>query len=108
MMKNTTSVMVRAKSQFNENNMADHIDKALAFLESTQKLGEQLIAAENQQKFMISRMLDLKKAEATDSDEYAQLDSRSKSLQAMIDKYRPLYLERMEMIKEVKKSHDKR
>ncbi|MBM6993482.1 MAG: hypothetical protein I3J02_09505 [Prevotella sp.] len=79
----------------------DHIDRAQQFLDSLQRLGAQLKAAENQQKIYLSRMLDLKKEGQTDSEEYADLDSKSKSLQEIIDKYRPIYLERMEMVKQV-------
>ena len=39
----------------------NHIDKALAFMESLEKLGNQLKAAEEHQKQLISRLLDLKK-----------------------------------------------
>lgn len=79
-----------------------HIDKALAFMESLEKLGSQLKAAEEQQKHFIARMLELKKANQTESDEYAELSQKSKSLQdIIIDKWRPIYLERMEMVKSV-------
>lgn len=78
-----------------------HIDKALAFMESLEKLGNQLKAAEEQQKHFIARMLELKKANQTESDEYAELSQKSKSLQDIIDKWRPIYLERMEMVKSV-------
>lgn len=74
-----------------------HIDKALAFMESLEKLGSQLKAAEEH----IARMLELKKANQTESDEYAELSQKSKSLQDIIDKWRPIYLERMEMVKSV-------
>ena len=69
----------------------NHIDKALAFMESLEKLGNQLNA----------RMLDLKKENLTDGEEYAELSQKSKSLQDIIDKWRPIYLERMEMVKSV-------
>jgi hypothetical protein len=78
----------------------DHIDRTQAFLDSLLRLGQQLKAAENQQKFYISRMLELKKDGQTDAKEYADLDAKSKSLQEIIDKYRPIYLERMEMEKD--------
>lgn len=81
----------------------DHIDKALAFIEQTQKLGDQLKKAEEQQKFMLGRMIDLKVTNQTDSKEYAELSARSKGLQDMIDKWRPIYLERTELLKEVKR-----
>ena len=83
----------------------NHIDKALAFIEGVQKLGKQLSAAEQHQKAMLSRMLDLKKEGKTDTDEYAELNSKSKGLQDLIDKWRPIYLERMEMLKEVRDKH---
>lgn len=51
----------------------NHIDKALAFMESLEKLGNQLKAAEEHQKQLIARMLDLKKENLTDGEEYAEL-----------------------------------
>ena len=90
----------------------DHIDRTQAFLESLLRLGNQLKAAENQQKFYISRMLELKKDGQTDTKEYADLDAKTKSLQQIIDKYRPIYLERMEMVKKAtaiaKRRHNKK
>lgn len=80
----------------------NHIDKALAFIESVEKLGNQLSAAEQHQKAMLSRMLDLKKEGKTDGDEYAELSNKSKGLQDIIDKWRPIYLERMEMLKDIR------
>lgn len=79
----------------------NHIDKALAFMESLEKLGKQLRLTEEHQKQLIARMLDLKKEGKTDGDEYAELSTQSKSLQDIIDKWRPIYLERMEMVKSV-------
>ena len=86
----------------------NHIDKALAFLESLEKLGTQLKAAEENQKHLIARMLELKKTGETDSEEYADLSTKSKGLQDIIDKWRPIYLERMEMVKSVKMAKRKR
>ncbi len=86
----------------------NHIDKALAFLESLEKMGNQLKAAEEHQKQLIARMLDLKKAGNTDGEEYAELSNQSKGLQDIIDKWRPIYLERMEMVKSVKIAKRKR
>ena len=86
----------------------NHIDKALAFLESLEKLGTQLKAAEENQKHLIARMLELKKSDETDSEEYADLSTKSKGLQDIIDKWRPIYLERMEMVKSVKMAKRKR
>ena len=74
----------------------DHLDKAQAFLDSLQRLGAQLKAAEDRQRFYLAEMLQLKQA---DSDEYNELNSKSQSLQALIDKFRPIYLERLEMAK---------
>lgn len=76
----------------------DHIDRTQAFLDSILRLGKQLAAAENQQKFYVNRMLQLKRDGQTDTKEYADLDAKSKSLQEIINKYRPVYLERMEMV----------
>lgn len=81
----------------------NHIDKALAFMESLEKLGNQLKAAEEHQKLLLGRMLELKKENQTDSEEYAQLSQKSKGLQDIIDKWRPIYLERMEMVKGIQK-----
>ncbi len=81
----------------------NHIDKALAFMESLEKLGNQLKAAEDHQKLLLGRMLNLKKDGKTDSDEYAQLSQQSKGLQDIIDKWRPVYLERMEMVKGIQR-----
>ena len=81
----------------------NHIDKALAFMESLEKLGNQLKAAEEHQKLLLARMLELKKQNLLDSEEYAHLSQQSKSLQDIIDKWRPIYLERMEMVKGVQK-----
>ena len=47
----------------------NHIDKALAFLESLEKLGNQLKVAEENQKQFLARMLELKKSGETDSEE---------------------------------------
>ena len=88
----------------------NHIDKALAFMESLEKLGAQLKMAEEHQKLLITRLLDLKKEGKTNSDEYAKLSQQSKGLQDIIDKWRPIYLERMEMVKGIqrrKRNHKK-
>lgn len=81
----------------------NHIDKALAFMESLEKLGNQLKAAEDHQKLLLGRMLNLKNDGKTDSDEYAQLSQQSKGLQDIINKWRPIYLERMEMVKGIQR-----
>ena len=81
----------------------NHIDKALAFMESLEKLGAQLQAAEAHQKQLLSRMLDLKKEQKTDTDEYVSLSQKSKGLQDIIDKWRPIYLERLEMVRGIQK-----
>lgn len=56
----------------------NHIDKALAFMESLEKLGNQLKAAEEHQKLLLGRMLELKKEDQTDSEEYAELSQKAK------------------------------
>lgn len=81
----------------------NHIDKALVFLESLEKLGNQLKMAEEHQKSLISKLLDLKKENKTDTEEYAKLEQQSKGLQDIIDKWRPIYLERLEMVKGIQK-----
>lgn len=87
----------------------NHIDKALAFMESLERLHNQLKAAEEQQKLLLAHLLDLKKEGKTDSEEYAQTSQLSKNLQDIIDKWRPIYLERMEMVKDVQnKKRDKK
>ena len=87
----------------------NHIDKALAFMESLERLHNQLKAAEEQQKLLLAHLLDLKKEGKTDSEEDAQTSQQSKNLQDIIDKWRPIYLERMEMVKDVQnKKRDKK
>lgn len=80
----------------------NHIDRALAFMESLEKLGAQLQAAENHQKQLLARMMELKKENLTDGEEYATLAQRSKGLQDIIDKWRPIYQERLEMVRGIK------
>lgn len=81
----------------------NHIDKALAFMESLEKLGSQLKAAEEHQKILLAHLLDLKKEGKTDTDEYAHLTQQSKGLQDLIDKWRPIYQERLEMVKGIQR-----
>lgn len=80
----------------------NHIDKALAFMESLERLHHQLQTAEEHQKLLLARMLQLKDENRQDTEEYRRLDVQGKALQEMIDKWRPIYLERMEMVKEIK------
>ncbi len=86
----------------------DHLDRAQKFLDSLQRLGEQLKAAEDRQGFYLAQMLKLKQAGKTESAEYQELNEKSQSLQALIDKYRPVYLERLEMVKNVQATVRKR
>lgn len=86
----------------------DHLDRAQKFLDSLQRLGEQLKAAEDRQGFYLAQMLKLKQTGKTDSAEYQELNEKSLSLQALIDKYRPVYLERLEMVKNVQATVRKR
>ncbi len=79
----------------------DKTEEAIAFMDQLYRLGEQLQAAQNQQKFIIARMLELKKIQQTDTEEYAALNNRSTALQEMIDHWRPVYLERLQMVKDV-------
>ena len=64
----------------------NHIDRALAFIENLEKLGAQLQKADEQQKLMLQRMLIKNMNNETDTDEYRELEHRSKDLQAMINK----------------------
>ena len=66
-----------------------------------EQLGLQLKAAGDEQRLTLGRLLALKKEKKTDTEEYARLTERSKTLQALIDKWRPVYLERMAWVKEV-------
>ena len=86
----------------------DNIDTITKFLDDLQKLGQQLTLIQEEQKNLLARMLNLKQQEGTETQEYAQLAGRSKDLQAQIDKYRPIYEERMAWIKDIKKKRKKR
>ena len=80
----------------------NHIDRALAFMEQLEKLGSQLEKADEQQKLMLQRMLIMSKEDKTETKEYHELEQQSKNLQTMIDKWRPIYKERLKMVKEAK------
>lgn len=86
----------------------DHLDRAQRFLDSLQRLGAQLKAAEDRQGFYLAQMLRLKQAGKADSAEYNELNAKSLSLQALIDKFRPVYLERMEMARNAQETVRKR
>lgn len=49
-------------------------------------------------------MLSLSQSNQTDTEEYQELQHRSMDLQAKIDKWHPIYEERMAMVKEIKQS----
>ena len=80
----------------------NHIDRALAFMEQLEKLGSQLEKADEQQKLMLQRMLIMSKEDKTETKEYHELEQQSKNLQTMIDKWRPIYKERLKMVKDAK------
>lgn len=80
----------------------NHIDRALAFMEQLEKLGSQLEKADEQQKLMLQRMLTMSQEDKTETKEYHELEQQSKNLQTMIDKWRPIYKERLKMVKEAK------
>ena len=82
----------------------NHIDRALAFMEQLEKLGSQLERADEQQKLMLQRMLIMSKEDKTETKEYHELEQQSKNLQTMIDKWRPIYKERLKMVKEAKEA----
>ena len=85
----------------------NHIDRALAFMEQLEELGNQLHQAEEHQKVMLQQMLTMSKLNLTDTEEYYTLEQRSKDLQAMINKWRPYYEERLKMVKEAQKAAKK-
>lgn len=82
----------------------NHIDRALAFMEQLEKLGSQLEKADEQQKLMLQRMLIMSQEDKTGTKEYHELEQQSKNLQTMIDKWRPIYKERLKMVKEAKEA----
>lgn len=86
----------------------DNIDAITKFLDDLQKLGQQLTLIQEEQKNLLARMLNLKQQEGIETQEYAQLTTRSKDLQAQIDKYRPIYEERMAWIREIKKKGNRK
>ena len=82
----------------------NHIDRALAFMEQLEKLGSQLEKADEQQKLMLQRMLIMSKEDKTETKEYHELEQQSKNLQTMINKWRPIYKERLKLVKEAKEA----
>ncbi len=85
----------------------NHIDRALAFMESLERLGAQLKKADEHQKLMLQQMLIKSQNNETNTDEYRELEQRSKDLQAMINKWQPIYEERLKMVKEAQKAAKK-
>ena len=85
----------------------NHIDRALAFMESLERLGAQLKKADEHQKLMLQQMLIKSQNNKTNTDEYRELEQRSKDLQAMINKWQPIYEERLKMVKEAQKAAKK-
>lgn len=79
----------------------DNTEKVIHFMNQLEQLGLQLKAAGGEQRLTLGRLLALKKEKKTDTEEYARLTERSKTLQALIDKWRPVYQERMAWVKEV-------
>ena len=67
----------------------DKIDTITKFLDDLEKLGKQLSLIQEEQK--------------NETQEYNQLAVRSRDLQTLIDKYRPIYEERMSWIRDIKK-----
>lgn len=82
----------------------NHVDRALAFMENLKKLGTQLQRAGEQQKLMLQQMLMKSQNNETNTDEYRELEQRSKDLQAMINKWHPIYEKRLKMVKEAQKA----
>ena len=89
-------------------NNNDNIDNITKFLDDVLKLGNQLSITRDEQKVVLAQMLSLKKDGKTKTEEYIQLDTRSKDLQAILDKYSPIFNERMKWIKDIKAKHAKK
>lgn len=77
----------------------DAIDRALTFIENTKKLGEQLKRASKQQQIYLSTLKSLYRKGQESSLQYKDLEHKSHDLQAMLDKWLPIYKERLQMIK---------
>ena len=90
------------------NNNNDNIDTITKFLEDLQKLGKQLSITRDEQKVVLEQMMSLKGDSKTKTEEYLQLDNRSKDLQAILDKYSPIFNERMKWIKDINAKHAKK
>ncbi|WP_434504213.1 hypothetical protein [Prevotella sp.] len=90
------------------NNNNDNIDTITKFLEDLQKLGKQLSITRDEQKVVLEQMMSLKEDSKTKTEEYIQLDNRSKDLQAILDKYSPIFNERMKWIKDINAKHAKK
>ena len=89
-------------------NNNDNIDTITNFLDDVLKLGNQLSITKDEQKVVLAQMLSLKKDGKTKTEEYIQLETRSKDLQAILDKYSPIFNERMKWIKDIKAKHAKK
>lgn len=89
-------------------NNNDNIDNITKFLDDVLKLGNQLSITRDEQKVVLAQMLSLKKDGKTKTEEYIQLDTHSKDLQAILDKYSPIFNERMKWIKDIKAKHAKK
>jgi septal ring factor EnvC (AmiA/AmiB activator) len=89
-------------------NNNDNIDTITKFLDDVRKLGNQLSITRDEQKEVLAQMLSLKKDDRTKTEEYIQLETRSKDLQAILDKYSPIFNERMKWIKDIKAKHPKK
>ena len=89
-------------------NNNDNIDTITKFLDDVLKLGNQLSITRDEQKVVLAQMLSLKKDGKINTEEYLQLDTRSNYLQAILDKYSPIFNERMKWIKDIKAKHAKK
>ena len=90
------------------NNNNDNIDTITNFLKDLQKLGKQLSITRDEQKVVLEQMMSLKEDSKTKTEEYIQLDNRSKDLQAILDKYSPIFNERLKWIKDINAKHAKK
>lgn len=86
----------------------DNISRVQRFLDSVEKMGVQLKAANGAQQQYLRRLMALQKDNAEDSPEYKALYTKSQELQLLIDKYTPIYKERLDMLNSVRRRRTRR
>lgn len=78
----------------------DAVDKALAFIDKTNRLGQQLSRAREQQRLYLAALQEMYKNGEEHTPEYADLEARSHDLQRMIDKWAPVYRDRLRSLEQ--------